>query len=664
MKLKYLLVFSLFILIFSLGVISASDNITDDISQTQEAPVISANVSGSTFEDIQKAIDSAKDNDEIILNGTYTGSGAEIKINKAITIKSATKSTLDAKSKSRIFNIASDNVILINLNLINGKSTDGGAIYASKNLTIVNCDFKDNKAFNKVVTYFGDDDDIKGYENTAHGGAINTNASLTCINSTFTGNYPKDPSVKYQELKFENYGLGGAIFSCIYELEQDEESSWWQEYPAGPLNLINCTFNENYDSIFCSGRLTITNSLFNKNIGLTISAGDDLTILNSNFTKNYGYDSYDESEEEFYSDSDDDHLILASDNALISDCQFIDNSKYHWGTVYAMDNATIKNSCFINNTAQNGGALYVADSVISNSKFINNHAYYPVADCDLMEGGAVFYLGKLTVEDSLFKDNTALYGAAIFSEDTNEYDNLTLNIINSNFTNNIEGSIIVPGTVNIDSNGVRKTYKDNCIVLNDSFDEFKLIDVKFPSEFVKYYKENYIVKLSFADTKKPLSGLSVYITAYKNGKKVKTFYKRSDENGISVFNKLTTLPLGSYEIKIYSGEMDSLFEYTSKLTIKKVQTKVKASKLKARYKKTKYFKVTVKDKKTKKAIKKLYLKIKVFNGKKYKIYTIKTNSNGVAKLNTKKLKYGSHKVLITSKDTGYKLSAKSKIIVK
>ena len=56
-----------------------------------------------------------------------------------------------------------------------------------------------------------------------------------------------------QELKFENYGLGGAIFSCIYELEQDEESSWWQEYPAGPLNLINCTFNENYDSIFCSG---------------------------------------------------------------------------------------------------------------------------------------------------------------------------------------------------------------------------------------------------------------------------------------------------------------------------------------------------------------------------------------------------------------------------
>ena len=110
------------------------------------------------------------------------------------------------------------------------------------------CHFKDNKAFNKVVTYFGDDD-IKGYENTAHGGAINTNASLTCINSTFTGNYPKDPSVKYQELKFENYGLGGAIFSCIYELEQDEESSWWQEYPAGPLNLINCTFNENYDSI-------------------------------------------------------------------------------------------------------------------------------------------------------------------------------------------------------------------------------------------------------------------------------------------------------------------------------------------------------------------------------------------------------------------------------
>jgi hypothetical protein len=78
------------------------------------------------------------------------------------------------------------------------------------------------------------------------------------------------------------------------------------------------------------------------------------------------------------------------------------------------------------------------------------------------------------------------------------------------------------------------------------------------------------------------------------------------------------------------------------------------------YKKKGSFKITVKDS-NKNPVKKLKLKVKVYTGKKYKTYTIKTNSKGVATLNTNKLKKGTHKVVITSGNKNYNITKKSKI---
>ena len=78
------------------------------------------------------------------------------------------------------------------------------------------------------------------------------------------------------------------------------------------------------------------------------------------------------------------------------------------------------------------------------------------------------------------------------------------------------------------------------------------------------------------------------------------------------------------------------------------------------FKKKGTFKITVKDQ-DKKPIKKLKLKVKVYTGKKFKTYTIKTNSKGVATLNTKTLKKGTHKVVISSGDKNYTISKKSYI---
>ena len=58
--------------------------------------------------------------------------------------------------------------------------------------------------------------------------------------------------------------------------------------------------------------------------------------------------------------------------------------------------------------------------------------------------------------------------------------------------------------------------------------------------------------------------------------------------------------------------------------------------------------------------------LKVWTGKKTKTYTLKTNSKGIAKFNTKKLKIGTHKVKITFKGSGRYTghTIYSKIIVK
>lgn len=92
----------------------------------------------------------------------------------------------------------------------------------------------------------------------------------------------------------------------------------------------------------------------------------------------------------------------------------------------------------------------------------------------------------------------------------------------------------------------------------------------------------------------------------------------------------------------------------------KIKTKVEADQKAVKYKKSTYFKVKVEDRYDDDIpIKNVKLKIKVGN----KEFKVKTNSYGVAKINTKTLKKGTHKVVITSLDERYSISKTSKIFV-
>lgn len=97
--------------------------------------------------------------------------------------------------------------------------------------------------------------------------------------------------------------------------------------------------------------------------------------------------------------------------------------------------------------------------------------------------------------------------------------------------------------------------------------------------------------------------------------------------------------------------------------VKKIDVDVDADDKVVAYKKNSYFKVKVKDDDTNKPLKNIKVKIKVFTKSKSKTYTIKTNSKGIAKFNTKVLKKGDHKVIVTSGDESCKFKETAHIFV-
>ena len=164
--------------------------------------------------------------------------------------------------------------------------------------------------------------------------------------------------------------------------------------------------------------------------------------------------------------------------------------------------------------------------------------------------------------------------------------------------------------------------------------------------------------------KKPVSGLKLTLKVY-TGKTSKNYYATTNSNGVASFKLASILAIGTHKVEITSSNTAyDVKKTTSSIKVAKAKTTVKAPKVTAKVKKTKYFKVTVKNKASKKVVKSLKVKVKVYTGKKYKTYTIKTNKKGVAQLNVKSLKVGKHKVVISSGNAKYTVSAKSTITIK
>ncbi|MCF0226980.1 MAG: hypothetical protein HUK28_06740, partial [Methanobrevibacter sp.] len=215
-----------FVCLLSVSCISAADyNNDNDVVAVADA---------GTFTELNTVISSGG-NISLTKDYIQTDSYGQITINKDTNIN-GNGHTIDAKEKSRIFNITNGvNVTLKNINFINGKApligheAEGGAIYTdSGSVTVINCTFNNNAAIESHQVGYGS------------GGAIYTyGGSVTVINCTFNNNTAVaggaicsyDCSVTVSNSTFNNNtadDLGGAIF-----------------IGEGSVTVINCTFNNN-----------------------------------------------------------------------------------------------------------------------------------------------------------------------------------------------------------------------------------------------------------------------------------------------------------------------------------------------------------------------------------------------------------------------------------
>lgn len=191
----------------------------------------------------------------------------------------------------------------------------------------------------------------------------------------------------------------------------------------------------------------------------------------------------------------------------------------------------------------------------------------------------------------------------------------------------------------------------------------KISDIKLIKEIKsnKYSKINGFLEVkTISNHTGDLSGLTVVFKVF-TGKNFKTYTKKTDSNGKAVLKIPQKLEVGKHKIVVIA---DNKIMKTTSITIQKAGTIVKAPKVTGKLKKSKYFKVTIKNKETKKLLSNVKVKIKVFTGKKFKTYAVKTNKKGIAKINTKTLKTGRHKVIVSSGNNNYKISAKSLITIK
>lgn len=338
------------ILVLSVGSVCASEDIgvSDinsgvDVSSVSEIHiddndyVNSLGANPGSFSDLEALINNTPVGDTLNLNDDYsfneiTDKSKGISINKNITIN-GNGHTIDGKNLARIFNINAYNVILKNINFINGNSDNGGAIYLNRGSCLIdNSTFENNSAnYSGGAIFFKFD---KYYANTYP-------PSLVINNSKFINNNNTEETYAFS--------YGGAIYSEV------------------PLFVNGSYFINNSNNKKMGGAIwvnssdcVINNSTFLNNYapgyGGAIYSLCNNTLINSSIFKNnfaqFGG-------------------AISSDSVNVSNSTFSDNNAFSAGGAIVGINLTISDSVFRNNNANNGKSIASFYQLISNNNSVN-----------------------------------------------------------------------------------------------------------------------------------------------------------------------------------------------------------------------------------------------------------------------------------------------------
>lgn len=457
------------------------------------------------------------------------------------------------------------------------------------------------------------------------------------------------------------------------------------------INLVidNCSFSNNFDDYEGGAIKSISEGL--------------CKISNSNFTSNY-----------VRKDGSAGGAIYAY-NIDLANCNFLKNSaEYDGGAIFCEKSLNIDGCTFKENFANSGGAIYgeflSPDSNveegskfnIKNSNFISNYLKSPKPSAYSCEGGAIYGHeinvfncvfkqnsatlngGKggaicgvnIDVKDSVFESNIANYAGAIMATRSigeDSYVDGVLKINNCSFISNNEAAIRACKAI-VDYGSSTKVFNNK--TLDNSLNTITFFKTTANKLVTSYYSGKTIkIKVLTTPSGKPAKYLRLLVIAKSSKKKYKIAVK-TNSKGIATL-KASRLNAGYYKIYVYETfcipgsdpgderyvKLPGVLKKTT-LKVTKAKTIVKAPKVKFKYKKSKYFKVTLKNKESKKAMTGIKLKLKVYTGKKFKTYKVKTKKKGIAKFNTKKLKRGNHKVKILSENKNVRISKTSSIRIR
>ena len=374
---KRIFLICLILVIISISAVSATENITDNLHTGDLNETIQV-TNAKSFTDLDTDINS-NTNSQITLKSDYIyNSTTDSKFKNGVVIKkdvtiNGNGHTLDGNYLARIFTTESKNIILKNINFVNGNANkEGGAIKGDA--TVINCNFTNN-----VASYYG--------------GAIYGNCSIK------SSNFIKNNATRF---------YGGAVYGKSTIEDSNFEGNFARLYGGAiyGATATGSTFKENrvnqQGGAIYKG--TAINCDFIKNTANTGGAVHTSNIQNSNFEANTAGDGG------------------AAYNSSITNSIFKSNTARQRGGAVAASN--VKGSQFIKNVAEdNGGAGFNGN--YESCIFKDNTVIKHKGNLGQYGGGALY--NATSVIKSSFENNTAQWGGAILKSQKVEYCNFTNN---------------------------------------------------------------------------------------------------------------------------------------------------------------------------------------------------------------------------------------------
>lgn len=451
-----------------------------------------------------------------------------IELNRNYLIVDGNGHTIDAKNKTGIFSIKGlqiklQNITFINASNIGAITNDCGAKDEISGLHIVNCTFRNNhsKKFGGAIDnkFPLTIDNVNFYENNCkeNGGAISNDSILNIKNSSFKNN--------------ESYSI----------------------YNKNELTIIDSTFNKTKDEEIYSAEenLFLANCSFANELFVKDDNVQDSNRHNFKFLDDLIHSGKKEISLDFdISLDDDEKFIFAEGIKLDMNDITIDGNGHSIDANYKSsifnvigNNITIKNLKCVNAFSQGEGSAIKcqpnSNLSIFNTQFYDNTSNY---------GGAIFNLGKMSIENSQFEKNESLIvGGAI-----NNAPNSILTITDSMFKNNKSkecGAIINSGELYIKKSNFEENFSNDGGAIGNiqASDNQPLLSIT-DSNFIKNNSERDsgaiansgkmdIRESNFIKNTSKSYGGGVYATQISSSTISKTnFIGNSAGNGSAIFN--------------------------------------------------------------------------------------------------------------------------------